>query len=481
MLRAVKAAEPTLALADNFKGFLSIKSGRLPDLIFKECRRLLGLPKGESTLGVNPIVIKGLYILCLCLLSFIIMPLPIAYGAGMVEQITVHVTSPAAPLPPRIAKRMEVSVATVGEQVLVGRDERELIANQPAYEKVIQEVFDRVLSGYSVQAVRLAPGRNTKVDIQIKPWGEVVRQVVLELDTGSIPADMVPLLLQDMGNVQDKMEESLLGLPVDSLDWAAGVFKLHTRDMLSEQLPEFRSAMEISGGVRTVVKLALIPAGPTVQDFHVSLRSKSIPNVLLAQIRPVAEKQAVLLNGLPASFVERHRNYFENRIQEAMALQPMAKNYGLSFRTYIDPGRDTDVRVDVETDKYKVSLEGYMDMGKREDNTAFRLHVGQYVTKRDEGFLEVNFIPARMTWEFVPGWGHRIGNTTQVGIKYNHSKEQAIGWMTQQLDRNWQLRVERIPVTGYNEFGLRYKLHDFLSAEYIVGQEESWLRLIGNL
>jgi len=34
--------------------------------------------------------------------------------------------------------------------------------------------------------------------------------------------------------------------------------------------------------------------------------------------------------------------------------------------------------------------------------------------------------------------------------------------------------------TKTGEVGLRYKVHDFVSLEYIVNGQENWLRLIGN-
>lgn len=432
-------------------------------------------------LEVSSIVKKIGLAFLLCCNLLVVLPSGTVQGMGIVETVKVEIRSEETSLPPRIEKRMVASVKTIGEQMFIGNAEKNLIEKKQAYEQVIREVFDRVVFGYSVESVTLSLGVETKIQIVIKPWGEVVKKVDLEMDTAALPEEIIPLLQKDIGDVKRISEEGLLGLPVDSLDWAAGVSKLAIREFFSEELPEFRSSVEISGGTHTLIKVVLVPVGVTIQDFHVSLRSKSIPNVLLAQLRPAVEKNATLLTGLPAAFVERHRSYFEQRIQQAISQQPAAKNYGLSYRTLISPARDTDIRVDVETDKYKVALEGYMDMGKTTDNTSFRLHAGQFFTKRDEGFVEVNFIPASMRWEFVPGWGHRIGDSMQVGLKYNHSQEQAIGWLTQQLDRNWQLRVERMPKTGYNEFGLRYKLHDFLSAEYIVGQDESWLRLIGNL
>ena len=44
---------------------------------------------------------------------------------------------------------------------------------------------------------------------------------------------------------------------------------------------------------------------------------------------------------------------------------------------------------------------------------------------------------------------------------------------------NWYLRYEYNSGLKSGELGIRYRLHDFLAAEYIVGRHENWLRFIG--
>jgi hypothetical protein len=95
--------------------------------------------------------------------------------------------------------------------------------------------------------------------------------------------------------------------------------------------------------------------------------------------------------------------------------------------------------------------------------------------------MEITLIPTSVTWEFVPGWGHRLGPRTEAGAKYNLSSELGLLWLKQELDDRWSLRLERTPAKGFNEVALRYKLHEFLSAEYIVTTNNRWLRLVGNL
>jgi len=395
----------------------------------------------------------------------------------IVEKINVTIVSSQMPTS-KIVKRMTASVGTVGEQMVVGRKVSEVVANQDSYEQLIKEIFDRVLVGYSVQSVTLAPDVNTALTVEVVPWGDVVHEVALEYDFGNLPPELVDLIKKDMGNIKEKLNDVLIGLPIDAVDWAGGLAKVAIREQLATQLPEFRANIDVIPGSRTIVKFSLSPLGTIVQEVHVSLRSHTIPNIILAAVRPTMDESSKILIGLPVAFVERHRDYFTAKL---IAEQPLTKKYGIMTTPLLNVAADTEIALNVETDKYKISLETYLDMGHSEDNTSARLHAGKFIGKRDEAFVEVNFVPSTVSWEFMPGWGHKIGASTMAGIKYNTSNSQEILWLQQEVNRNWTMRLERNPKIGDNELGIRYKLHDFLSAEYIFTKEDHWLRLIGNL
>jgi len=414
------------------------------------------------------------------LICFILVPGVAKASDEVVEKVTVSIV--ASPVPPsRIGKRMETSVATVGEQMLIGRNIYDITASKASYEKLIKEIFDRVLVGYSVQSVSVVPNSNTVIQVAIAPWGEVVHDVTLETDFGTLYPEIINLIKKDIGNIEAQLNEVFIGLPIDAVDWAGGVSKILIREILADQLPEFRVNFEIIPGEHTVVKLSLTPIGPIVQDVHVSLRSKTIPNVLLAMARPVVDQTSKSLVGLPVAFIQRHQEYFTDRLNVTAVQEPIAKRYALKVTPVIYAATDTEIAFDVETTEYKLFIEGYMDMGRRQDNTSFQFHAGKFVSKRDEVFMELHFIPNRVVWEFTPGWGHKIGTSTTAGFKYDISDKREIVWLQQDVNRNVSLRFERTSAAGKGLFAVRYKMHDFLSAEYIFTQEDKWLRLIGNL
>ncbi|HWR44341.1 hypothetical protein [Sporomusa sp.] len=421
-----------------------------------------------------------LYLSLVVLMLLVLLPGTGLAASETVDKITVTITA-AEPPPDRVAKRMTASVTTVGEQMLVGRTIGDVATNQSSYEKLVREIFDRVLVGYTVDQVSITPGTTTRILVAVMPWGDVVRDVSLEIDLSGLSPDVVQLIKKDMGKVEDQVASVLIGLPVDSVEWAGGVSKAVIRELLANQLPEFRSNLEIAAGQKTNIKLSLVPIGPVIDNVHIALRSRTIPNVLLAEASPSVRGAAGMLRGLPVAFVERHKDYFSAEITSVAARHPVASQYGLKLTPVVHPGTDTEIILNAETTKYRVTLEGSLDMGRLEDNTSAKLHFGKFTGSRDEAFLEVKFLPDNLTWEFEPGWGHKFTENTLAGIRYNFSDKESTLWVNHYVGSNWTIRFEHMPKSEYNELGVRYKLHDFLSAEYVITEKENWLRLVANL
>jgi hypothetical protein len=397
----------------------------------------------------------------------------------VVESLTVDVVSLTAPPPAKVTKRMADSIAVVGQHVLVGKSLAELTLNQAAYENVIKEIFERVLVGYSVQAVELTPGTVTGVKVTIEPWGDVVHQVKFDVDFVGLSPEVKTLAASQIPIMSDKLDDTLVGLPTDAVEWASSILKDNLRDMIADKLPEFRPVFDIQPGPITTIKMTLSPIGEVVQDVNVSLRSKTLPNLLLYAAEAPVSEISDSMRGLPISFVQRHKDYFEQRILATVQTLPIAKEYGLVFQPQIQVSGVTEVVLEADTTKYKFLLEGYLDMGRQTDNTSFRLHAGKWVTPVDEFFLETNFVTSTVRWEFVPGYGHQFSKQTEAGFKYSMTDHISRLFMQQDLGARYSLRLERVGF--HNELGLRYKIHDFLSAEYVMSKQESYLRLVGNL
>lgn len=406
-----------------------------------------------------------------------------AYASGnSVDSIGVDVKFTDGQPSPRVIKRMEASIDTVGQHILLGKSLSEIEIYRQSYEKLIQEVFDRVLVGYTVDKVNIIPGEKTMITVSLTPWGEVVRHVALDIKCSGISTEAAGYVKRELGDIEEQVDEVLLGLPVDTVDWAGTVTKGIIREMIADRLPEFQASFDIVPGSETIVRLTLIPIGPTIQNVDVSLRSGTIPNILLLEAKPKILEKARILQGLPVAFVERHKAVLLEKTEQLAAEQKVAQTYGLSIEAQLKTGVNSLVIVDAETKKYKVNLEGYLDMGRKnsDQDTSAKLHAGKYIGKNDEVFMEVNFTPSNVKWEFIPGISHQLSETTFAGYKHNTSGGADILFLNHNITKDWSLRIER-DLNDEHEIGLRYKLHEFLSAEYIYTPNESYIRMVGSL
>ncbi len=122
-------------------------------------------------------------------------------------------------------------------------------------------------------------------------------------------------------------------------------------------------------------------------------------------------------------------------------------------------------------------------MGRRSAenrSTSFNAHAGVMVSAKDEVFAQVEAYPQAVEATWYSGYNRDIGNGNTLGWKYNISKDDYVLGASRNFNDCWLFRYEYAHDTRLGEFGLKYKLHDFVSLEYILNKDDSWLRLIGN-
>ena len=401
-------------------------------------------------------------------------------GAAAVESIRVEVLTDA-PTSSRVTRRMAESVRTIGEHLLLGRTTREVADRRDQYERLVRDVFDRVLAGYTVEQVSLEAAPVSVIRIRIAPWGETVRQVDIQVDYSGIAPEGVSLVKRDMGKLEEEIRVALLGLPVDAVDWASGAARELIRELLRRQLPEFHFSLDVEAGRQTKVRLSLFPTGQLVREAHVSLRSRTIPNLLLVHARPAVEEKARVMRGLPVEYVERYRAYFIEQARQATLADPVIRQFDLKVSPVVRPGADAEVAVAVEAETWRIFGEVYLDIGRDKDNVSGKAHVGRLVAPRDELYLEAKVLPGDMTWQFMPGLGHQFGHDSWAGVQYRTNDREWGWWWTQSLGGRWSFRAERWWHIDRNEISLRYKMNDFLSAEFVFTNDRSWLRFVGHL
>lgn len=417
------------------------------------------------------------------LLFILLASVSYAEASALVGQVTAEVEA-GANLPPLIKKRMETTVAAIGSQLLEGRRISEVQASTVHDERIIREVFDKVLVGYSVQSAHIDAGENSHIRILLMPWADVIRSVKVDVTVEGMAPMIEPLVRRDLDDVGSVFDSALSGLPEAATDWTNGVLKHSLNDYMTEHLPEFRADFEILPGPDASVKLIVYPRLPVVRTVDLSMRSDSIPNLSLLNHRQHMQETVNELIGAPVSFVERHQAELETLF--ASELDRLPDFQALSMQTNVNLSRIAEnlaVMSRSNTKKYLIRLDGWTDIsrdGNKDDHTVFRFHSGRRFTEQDEAFLQTDFAPQAVRWGWELGYARHFSDWTRAILRYDMRHKRFILGGEQEISDRWMLRYEYRWYDQKGEAAVRYKMHDFMSLEYAIDKDDNWLRIIGN-
>ena len=409
-----------------------------------------------------------------------------AEAAERVTQVTAVATAHSN-LPPLVAERMNRSVAAIAGQLLEGKEITEVCAQQENYENLIHEVFDKVLVGYTVSRVHLETGETTVVQVELLPWSETIQTVQVEILVEGMPPRIEKMVRADLTGVEHVFEDALTGLPVAAADWTNGVLKQHLNAYLAVHLPEFRGDFDLVPEPGAKIRLTVYPRLPVVRTVDLSMRSDTMLNSALVTHRELMQDQVNDIVGVPVGFVERHKEELAAQFAQGLDSRHDFRLLKMHTRVEIDPAERSRVMSRSDTTRYKIRLNGWLDLGRskgrRDDtdsNMLFRLHAGQMLSPRDEAFAQLDFCPADMEWDYRLGYRRILRGGRFLGLRYDLRRDRVIYDAMQKLGSRWFLRYEYRMADHMGEGALRYRLHDFLSLEYVLDNEQNWLRLIGN-
>ena len=408
--------------------------------------------------------------------------MPRSEAKGTVDEIAASVTA-AAPIPVLVRQRMETTVAAIGAQLLAGRRLADVEAARAQEESIIHEVFDKVLVGYSVEHVTLIPGETARIEIRLVPWADVVRAVHVDVGVEGMPPLVEEMARRDLADVGRVFGEGMYGLPVAASDWTNGVLKRSLQEYMNAHLPEFRADFDVVPGVETRVEVNVYPRLPVVRTVDLSMRSDTIPNFALLNHRERMQENVNMLIGVPVAFVERHAQEFEDTFAASLDTLPDFRALDLHTKVTLRPGRDMSVMSRSDTKKYRIRLEGWADISHRDEkdrNTVFRFHLGRLFSRWDEIFMQADLAPQNVKWTWELGYARHITDATRLIARYDMRDRAFIVGGEQDISRRWMLRYEYRWTDQRGEGALRYRLHDFLSLEYVIDKDDNWLRVIGN-
>ena len=414
-------------------------------------------------------------------IMFLLMLLPAVALASPIEHVQVNIQDSAQRAGGVLLARMSSSMQVVAEQLLVDRETEQISTAQDEYVSLLREVADRVLTGYQVEKVRLIIGQTAKVNIILSPWGKVIEDVQVDIRFSDVDDHMAQELLTKMPHLQEKIKNTVRGASVDATDWAGGLLRQMIRAEVVEALPNFKAAIElIRQGDKAVVQIVIYPVGKLVQNVQLEIMSDNMPNILFVETTKVFEQEVSNLRGLPVQYVEDNIDAVQNRLLEVLKKQKAIKLYGIIPTLTIIPGPDTVVKARLDSPRYKVWFEGYSDVGRDKQNLSAVAHMGKYISGLDEVFVETSVMFNPVRWEVSPGYMHKLGHLS-LGYARRLSDEENNYRLEYKFSSKWKIRAEHFGGNTNNELGVRYRIHEFLSAEYVYTKDKAYLRLVGNL
>lgn len=404
-------------------------------------------------------------------------------SAPMINDVTAKVTS-ETPIPSRVEQRMETTVSAIGAQLLAGRSIDDATKSRASDERIIHEVFDKVLVGYTVKRVAISVGEVTNITVELLPWADVIQSVDVDISVEGMPPLIESMVMRDLSSVDEVFADSLIGLPVAASDWTNGVIKRSLSEYLERHIPEFRGDFDVVPGQRARVKLVVYPRLPVVRSIDLSMRSSSIPNFTLLNHRDRMQENVNILIGVPVAFVERHQSELCDYLADS--LDSLSDFHALRMHTRVTMpriGEKMAVMSRSDTDAYLIRLEGWADIDRSQNhdkNLKFRIHAGRRLTSTDEIFAETEFSVENVEWDWWMGYTRRLTPTTRGIVRYDMQEKRFVLGGEQDITKKWMLRYEYRWADQKGEAAIRYRMHDFLSLEWAVDKDDNWLRVIGN-
>lgn len=408
--------------------------------------------------------------------------LPLQQAFSMpIEHVYVQVIDVTGGTSAPLLNKMSNSMQLVAQQLLLDRDTKAILPAQQEYATLLSDIADRVLTGYYLQSTQLTVDKESELILQVRPWNMAIRNVQVDLQFSGIEEQTSELLESKLPTLKKQLEDTIRGASVDASDWADGVLRKIVRQQVEEALPEFKVAVDlVNEADKTVVQVIVYPVGQLVRNVDYSMRSDAIPNILLMKLKHKYADECNKLRGLPVIYLERQKQEIEEFLLNKLRNEPEIIKYELQPFVNITPDTDMDVEILIDSNKYKIWFEGYGDIGRNEDNLSGKAHFGKFISPKEEFFGEVEIVLDDVDWNFGVGYTRYWGKSGWTYVRKVPDGENNYK-LEYNLDPKWRLRAEHFAQKNRNEYGVRYRIHEFLSAEYVYGGDEFYLRIIGNL
>lgn len=377
--------------------------------------------------------------------------------------------------------KMSASMQVVADQLFLEKDIEYVAAAQDDYVRLLTEIGDRVFTGYELERVDCNLGSSMSITMHAKAWSGVITSPIIDLQFSGVEPKTAKLLEKRVPALRKELYDTINGASYDAGSWAGGVLRKLVRNQVEQTLPEFKAAVDVvQEGNNTLVQVIIYPVGQLVTEIAYELRSEDIPNILLMDLKYEYQAECNKLRGLPVAYVAKHRREIEEQLAEKLASEAIVKQYNLIPIVTINPASEMGISIMLDSKNYKIWFEGYGDVGREKENLSGTAHIGKFISNSGEIFGEGRVYLDNVDWRFGLGYTHYWGKSSWT---YQHIMPKGDNnyKLEYELSPKWRLRSEYYSKENRNEFGVRYRIHEFLGLEGVYGDDELYLRVIGNL
>ena len=409
-----------------------------------------------------------------------LLPLQQAFCAP-ISNVKVQVIDVGGGTSSVLLDRMSSSMQVVSDQLFLEKDVDAVAAAELEYERLLTEIGDRVFTGYELERVDCNVGTAMSVTMYARAWSSLIEQPVIDLQFSGVEPETAKLLEKSLPTLREELYGTIKGASYDAGSWAGGILRKIVRERVENSLPEFKAAVDVvQEGQGTVVQVIIYPVGQLVTEIAYELRSDDIPNILLMDLKYKYQSECNKLRGLPVEYVRAHQKELEHRLETVIAEEQTVKQYNLQPHVTLGPAAELDVSIMLDSGEYKIWFEGYGDIGRDKDNLSGTAHIGKFISPKDEMFGEGRVYLDNVRWRFGLGYTIYWGKSRWT---YQHIMPTGDDnyKLEYELSPKWRLRGEYCDGENRKEFGVRYRIHEFLGVEGVYGDDELYLRVIGNL
>ena len=406
--------------------------------------------------------------------------------AAPVTMVNVSIRDEAGKTSPILLRKMEDSMQVVAAQLFNGRDSEFIAADIAGYEHLLSEISDRVITGYQTNRVVLSmvqgqDGTAVNITFTVAPWSQTVQRVDVDIQFSGISPFASAVLEEKIPALREQLQKTLQGASLDAADWAGGILRGQVKNCVEAVLPDFKAAVDLTTRDDTVeVQVIIYPVGELVRTVKYSMVSKSIPNILLMKLKYKYADKAKSLQGLPVSYIEADQKILTDKLLHDLSGESQIARYHLTPQIAIRPGSETQLDISLESNEYKIWFEGYGDVGRKDHNLSGRAHIGRFISRRDELFGEAGLDLKDVRWDFSVGYAYHWGKST-LSYMRRIPADANVYRLEYDFTPKWRFRYEYFGDTKEKEYAIRYRIHEFLSGEYVYSTNKSYFRIVGNL